>query len=449
MNNLATLPVYKSFQNADIATIDSIPCGWRITRFHDIFLFSKGLNITKENLQEDGIPCLNYGEIHSKYGFELRPEIHQLKCVDPNYLKKNKKSMLNYGDFIFADTSEDYEGAGNFTYLNSHNKVFAGYHTLICRLKTQVNERYLAYVLDSNSFRHQVRMAIKGVKVFSITQSILKNTKLWFPDEGEQLLIANFLDKKIAQINEAISIKEREISLLKERKQIIIQKAVTQGLDPNVPMKHSGVDWIGKIPEHWEVRRSKFLFTQRKERAWKDDIQLSATQAYGVIPQEQYEALTGKRVVKIQLHLDKRKHVEKDDFVISMRSFQGGLERAWSRGCIRSSYVVLRSLQDIDPTFYGYVLKLPSYIAALQQTASFIRDGQDLNFDNFSQVDLFIPPIHEQREIANYVSSFMTSSDEGIELLLAQIEKLKEYKTTLINSAVIGKIKIIPEMVEQ
>lgn len=146
--------------------------------------------------------------------------------------------------------------------------------------------------------------------------------------------------------------------------------------------------------------------------------------------------------------MDKRKHVEKDDFVISMRSFQGGLERAWARGCIRSSYVVLRSLEDVDPAFYGYLLKLPAYIAALQQTASFIRDGQDLNFDNFSQVDLFIPPINEQSEIAKYISAFMDSSDEGIVLLQSQIEKLKEYKTTLINSAVTGKIKINPGMLE-
>ncbi|MAQ01685.1 MAG: restriction endonuclease subunit S [Alteromonadaceae bacterium] len=277
----------------------------------------------------------------------------------------------------------------------------------------------------------------------------LKRALVFLPPTEEQYLIAAFLDKKTDQIDEAIAIKEQQISLLKERKQIIIQQAVTQGLDPNVPMKDSGVDWIGKVPAHWEVRRSKFVFTQRKERAWKDDVQLSATQAYGVIPQDQYEELTGKRVVKIQFHLDKRKHVEKDDFVISMRSFQGGLERAWSQGCIRSSYVVLRAVEEIDPSFYGYLLKLPSYIAALQQTASFIRDGQDLNFDNFSKVDLFIPPIEEQKEIANYVSAFMKSSDEGIELLFAQIEKLKEYKTSLINSAVTGKIKITPEMIEQ
>ncbi|EII2377472.1 restriction endonuclease subunit S [Vibrio cholerae] len=314
-----------------------------------------------------------------------------------------------------------------------------------------INPEFFNWAIRSKLYVSFFGSASDGVRIgqWDLSKARMKVIPFVLPSEEEQSLIANFLGKKTAQIDDAIAIKEQQISLLKERKQIIIQQAVTQGLDPNVPMKDSGVDWIGKIPAHWEVRRSKFVFTQRKERAWKDDVQLSATQAYGVIPQDQYEELTGKRVVKIQLHLDKRKHVERDDFVISMRSFQGGLERAWSQGCIRSSYVVLRALDEIDPSFYGYLLKLPSYIAALQQTASFIRDGQDLNFDNFSKVDLFIPPIEEQKEIANYVSAFMKSSDEGIELLLAQIEKLKEYKTTLINSAVTGKIKITPEMVEQ
>ena len=316
--------------------------------------------------------------------------------------------------------------------------------------KNWVNHSFLKYVFFSLYSRGVNYVSIKQTTgIQNLDANSYLNEVFCFPDEFVQAEVADFLDKKTTQINDAIAIKEQQINLLKERKQIIIQQAVTQGFDPNVPMKDSGVDWIGKIPAHWEVRRSKFVFTQRKERAWKDDVQLSATQAYGVIPQDQYEELTGKRVVKIQLHLDKRKHVEKDDFVISMRSFQGGLERAWSQGCIRSSYVVLRALEEIDPSFYGYLLKLPSYIAALQQTASFIRDGQDLNFDNFSKVDLFIPPIEEQKEIANYVSAFMKSSDEGIALLLAQIEKLKEYKTTLINSAVTGKIKITPEMVKQ
>lgn len=200
--------------------------------------------------------------------------------------------------------------------------------------------------------------------------------------------------------------------------------------------KDSGVEWLGEIPEGWEIRRSKFLFSQRKENAWADDIQLSATQAYGVIPQEEYEAKVGRKVVKIQFHLDKRKHVEKDDFVISMRSFQGGLERAYARGCIRSSYVILKPLQQINAAYYSYLLKLPSYIEALQQTANFIRDGQDLNFNNFSQVDLFIPPLDEQNKVAMFLDQKTTAIDTAIEKKQRLIELLKEQKAILINRAV-------------
>lgn len=448
MVKFAQLPKYEAYKDSGVEWLGEIPAEWNVVRFRDLFKFGRGLTITKAELEEEGVPCINYGEVHSKYGFEFTPRKHHLKCVSEDYLLTSPNSLLEKGDFIFADTSEDIEGSGNFSQLITDDAVFAGYHSVICRPIGRNNYRYLAYCLESTSYRNQVRQQVKGVKVYSITQAILKNTEVWLPNLEEQTLIANFLDQKTSQVDAAIAIKEQQIELLKERKQIIIQQAVTQGLDPNVPMKDSGVEWIGQIPEHWEVRRSKFVFTQRKERAWKNDVQLSATQAYGVIPQDQYEQLTGKSVVKITLHLDKRKHVEKDDFVISMRSFQGGLERAWSQGCIRSSYIVLRSLEKIEPAFYGYLLKLPAYVAALQQTASFIRDGQDLNFENFSKVDLFIPPIEEQKEIASYVESFMNSSDKGIALLEAQIQKLKEYKTTLINSAVTGKIKITPEMLQ-
>jgi type I restriction enzyme, S subunit len=445
MAELAAMPKYEAYKDSGLETVGQLPIHWSVNRFKNIFSLGKGLTITKENLQEEGVPCVNYGEIHSKFGFEVDPDKHELKCVKPEYLTSSISSLLCRGDFVFADTSEDIEGSGNFTYLNSDQNIFAGYHTVIARLKGDFNERFLAYVLDSTAYRMQIQKKVKGVKVFSITQAVLKSTNLWFPPEVERIAIANFLDKKTAKIDEAITIKEKQIELLKERKQLIIKQAVTQGLNHDAPMKDSGVDWIGEITEHWEVRRSKFLFTQRKERAWKSDVQLSATQAYGVIPQSEYEARSGYTVVKIQFHLDKRKHVNKDDFVISMRSFQGGLERAWSSGCIRSSYVVLQPLQTIDPDFYGYLLKLPSYIKALQRTGNFIRDGQDLNFDNFSQVDLFIPPLDEQKAIAKYVTEFMTASDAGMKLLNQQIEKLKEYKTTLINSAVTGKIKV-PEV---
>ncbi|MEF1306768.1 restriction endonuclease subunit S, partial [Vibrio owensii] len=186
------------------------------------------------------------------------PSVHPLKCVDEGYLHKNEKSLLKRGDFIFADTSEDFDGSGNFTYLKADAQVFAGYHTLIARLKMDLNERYLAYVLESMAFRLQVRRAVKGVKVFSITQNILKGTKVWFADEKEQELIVKYLDRKIKLLDKAISIKEKQVCLLKEQKEIVIEKAVTEGIYQNLSMRDSGIDWIGMIPEHWEVKRAKY-----------------------------------------------------------------------------------------------------------------------------------------------------------------------------------------------
>ncbi len=215
-----------------------LPAHGRIEKCRYTFRFNKGLTITKKNLQETGIPCVNYGEIHSKYGFEVDPLKHELKCVDPIYLKYGEGSFLKEGDFIFADTSEDIEGSGNFTYLNSREATFAGYHTLIARAKGKESIRFLAYVLESSSFRMQVRKTVKGVKVYSITQAILKDSVVWFPPLPEQTAIAAFFDEKVGRIDELVGIKRRQIALLRERKQILIQNAVTKGLNPDAPSLH-------------------------------------------------------------------------------------------------------------------------------------------------------------------------------------------------------------------
>lgn len=172
---------------------------------------------------------------------------------------------------------------------------------------------------------------------------------------------------------------------------------------PYADYKDSGPSWLGKVPAHWQIVRSKRLFTSRKELARPEDVQLSATQAYGVIPQSLYEERTGYRVVKISMHLDKRRHVERDDFIISMRSFQGGLERAWSTGAIRSSYVVLKPDAQVDAAYFRHLFKSDSYIAALRATGDFIRDGQDLNYSNFCGVDLPLMPPMEQAAIGRFL----------------------------------------------
>lgn len=268
------------------------------------------------------------------------------------------------------------------------------------------------------------------------------------PSPSEQHAIVSFLSHADRRIRRYIRAKKKLIEMLEGQKQAIIDQAVTGQIDvrtgqPYTAYKETGVRWLRVVPEHWEIRRSKRLFRPRKERARTDDIQLAATQAYGVISQQDYEKRVGRRVVKILRHLDRRRHVEVDDFVISMRSFQGGLERAWRRGCIRSSYVVLKPVAALDVGYFSYLFKSVNYITALQSTANFIRDGQDLNFDNFRQVDLPVPPVEEQRRIAAMIDRVTVDLGSPlVERTRRQVELMREYRTRLIADVVTGKLDV-------
>jgi len=214
-------------KDSGIDWIGEIPKHWEVKRFSTMFKLGKGLTITKENLQEKGIYCVNYGEIHSNYGFEVNPKIHQLKCVSEEYLETSPKSLVSKGDFIFADTSEDIQGSGSVTHLNSNEKVFAGYHTVIAKPIKNINSRFLAYEFDSELFRNQIRVKVKGVKVYSITQFLLKNLNVWIPPLSEQEAIVAYLDEATNKIDQAIAQREAQIEKLKAYKQSLINEVVT------------------------------------------------------------------------------------------------------------------------------------------------------------------------------------------------------------------------------
>ncbi|CAM3169099.1 Restriction modification system DNA specificity [Vibrio neptunius] len=448
MESITEMPKYESFKCSGVDTLGAIPSHWNIARFHDVFKFGKGLNITKENLQDDGISCINYGEIHSKYGFELDPSVHSLKCVDEEYLHKNEKSLLKRGDFIFADTSEDFDGSGNFTYLKADAQVFAGYHTLIARLKMELNERYLAYVLESMAFRLQVRRAVKGVKVFSITQNILKGTKVWFADEKEQELIVKYLDRKIKLLDKAIAIKEKQVCLLKEQKKIVIQNAVTEGIYQNLSMRDSGIDWIGVIPEHWEVKRAKYIFDEVDERSKTGDEELlSVSHMTGVTPRSEKnvnmfmaEDYSGSKLCR------------ENDLVINiMWAWMGALGVSNQVGIVSPSYGVYRQkVKDtFNPVYLEYLLKSTKYVEYYNKVSTGLHSSR-LRFYGHMLFAMKIgyPPIDEQNEIISYLDEQTKLIDEAVKVQDEQIVKLTEFKTSLINSVVTGKIKITPEMVE-
>ena len=142
------------------------------------------------------------------------------------------------------------------------------------------------------------------------------------------------------------------------------------------------------------------------------------------------------------MHLEKRRHVEKDDFVISMRSFQGGLERAWASGAIRSSYVVLKPQANVDISFFEYLFKSYGYIRALQATSDFIRDGQDLTYTDFQMVDLPLLPLDEQRAISTFIIQATAAIDTKRTRLEREIDLIREYRTRLVADVVTGKLDV-------
>ncbi|MCP9791495.1 restriction endonuclease subunit S [Vulcanococcus limneticus] len=200
--------------------------------------------------------------------------------------------------------------------------------------------------------------------------------------------------------------------------------------------KDSGVEWLGEVPEHWSVGQSRRRFALRNQRAHEDDEQLTASQKLGIVKQIDFVESEGRRVVEVIKGADILKHVEPGDFIISMRSFQGGIEYSLYRGSISSAYVMLSPIKDIHPGFFRWLFKSDRYIQALQSTSNLVRDGQALRFSNFTQVDLPLIPHSEQASIA----SFLDDETAKIDALIAEqqrlIELLQEKRQAVISQAV-------------
>lgn len=200
--------------------------------------------------------------------------------------------------------------------------------------------------------------------------------------------------------------------------------------------KDSGVEWLGEVPAHWEIRQSRRLFAQRKDRATDSDKQLTASQKYGVIYQDDFTRIEGQKVVQVIIGADILKHVEPNDFVISMRSFQGGLEWCGLRGSISSAYVMLIPSSSINYRFFFYLFKCKPYIQALQSTSNLVRDGQALRYENFTLVPLPVISVTEQQTIASFLDRETGKIDALISEQRTLIDLLKEKRQATISHAV-------------
>ena len=257
-----------------------------------------------------------------------------------------------------------------------------------------------------------------------------------YPPLHEQQAIVDYLKDKTLKIEQYVSARERERELLDSLKQSEIANVVTKGLNPNVKMKDSGIPWIGEIPEHWTTRKIKFLFKERSEKGYPNEPVLCATQKYGVIPQSMYE----NRVVVVNKGLEGLKLVKEGDFVISLRSFQGGIEYAHYQGIISAAYTVLSPSSEVNSDYIKYLFKSHPFIELLKTCVTGIREGQNINYDLLRKSSIMLPPLSEQQAIVAYIDEKLQKIDQYMSDLQREIDYLKEFKQRLISDAVTGQL---------
>lgn len=200
--------------------------------------------------------------------------------------------------------------------------------------------------------------------------------------------------------------------------------------------KESGVPWLGQLPSHWNVKRLKRLFSETNEKARDGDEQLAATQKYGVISQSQFMKEEDQKLVLALKGTDNFKHVEQDDFVISLRAFEGGIERSNQSGCVSPAYTVLRSGGELAPSYSAKLLKTPAFIAQISMTYDGIREGKAIKFKDAGPVFLPIPPADEQAHISNFIDDATRKIDLAISSQERMTELLKERRSVIITQAV-------------
>ena len=432
---------YPAYQKSSLPWVEKIPQHWRITNVKRHFQVRIGKMLTTEPQTPTDVEVPYLKALNVQWNAVNINNVHTMWASQD----EARQLEIRPGDLLVCEGGEGGRAAividppKGFIFQNALHRVRAKHGSL---------NPYLLRVMYGIASSGWFDALNNKATIAHFTKEKFEALVIPIPPLDEQAAIVRYLDHTDDLINRYISAKERLIALLEEQRQAVINQAVTRGLDPKVKLKPSSAHWLGNVPERWEMRRAKQLFNPRRELARPDDVQLSATQAYGVIPQDEYEQKVGRKVVKISLHLDKRHHVEVDDFVISMRSFQGGLERAWATGCIRSSYVVLHPTSEVNVVFFSYLFKSQAYIQALQSTANFIRDGQDLNFNNFCAVDLPVPPAAEQRETAMALGQATSNIDANIARTRHQIDLIIEYRIRLIADVVIGQIDVRNATVE-
>ena len=427
------LTPYAEYKDSGQPFIGKIPTHWN--------LFRNGRLFSQRN--ETGFGELPILEVSLKTGVRVR-DMDNLKRKQV-MADREKYKRAAQGDIAY-NMMRMWQGAVGVAPVDG--LVSPAY--VVVRPFPEVDCRYFSYLFRTTAYMNEVDAYSRGIVKDRnrLYWQDFKRMPSPVPPVEEQRHIARFLDAVGSKARLFIRNKRQLIELLKEQKQNIINQTVTRGLDANAKFKPSDVEWIGDIPEHWEVRKVKYLFDERVQKGFPTEPLLAATQTQGVVQKSMYET----RTVVAQKDLHLLKLVEVGDFVISLRSFQGGIEQAYFRGIISPAYTVMIPQQEVKGEYFKYLAKSKNFIELLRASVTGIREGQNIDYERLRKSFLPVPDIEEQKRIAVFLNSETEKIDQAISRAQREIELMREYRTRLIADVVTGQVDVrgieVPEVAE-
>jgi type I restriction enzyme S subunit len=311
---------------------------------------------------------------------------------------------------------------------------------IVLRPNDLINNSFLLYYLLSSSFISYIRNQVAGVKMPRTNALQIGRVSFALPPIEEQALIVAYLDKECDKITREIDLLERKVDCYRRLRRSLINRAVTRGLDPNIPLKPSGSDWIGDIPQHWNLKplRNFITLISPEKKGLNDYLLLSVTRDRGVIVRgERGEDGNNNRIPE---DLSNYKVVHKNQFVVNkMKAWMGSYGVSDFDGIVSPAYYIC-SVHDIYELFFSLAIRCKMYTNFFWKYSKGIRvDQWDMSPLALKEIPFVTPPKNEQKEITEYLDEKCSKIDSIIEKIKLKIERLKELKRSLINEVVTGQ----------
>ena len=415
---------YDEYKRTDLLWLDSIPEHWEMTRNKNVMMLSKDTvgknhsNYVLLSLTKNGIIARDMENAKGKFPKEF-----------------DTYQVVNPGDIVFClfDIDETPRTVG----LSSKKGMITGAYTIF-KIEN-INPKYLYYYYLSIDNNKKLKPLYTGLRKVINTDTFLR-TKMPNPPRDEQDKIVKFLDFQISKINKFIKIKTKLISALNEQKQAIINEVVTKGINPNVKMKPSGIEWLGDIPEHWTVLLNKRIFRENsRSYSGVGEIPLSLSQKDGLIISTEMK----EKSLQTSTY-DNWKIVLKNDLVLNrFKAHLGVFFASTLRGVVTFHYGVYEPQVELESKYYEHLYHTNAYRTIYAGRSNGMTVGlQNLSNQNFYNVYTIFPPVEEQRYIIEYIDKEIKKVDKIIEEVQQEINLIAEYRATLISDVVTGKVDV-------